>query len=227
MNHDATAATFLVELDRLRAEATAAGEATRVPMREVFALAKQFIDTPTGELDVLLTADEHDTRLGAVSVMDWQARRRTTTPDRRRDLFALYIGRHDYINTWDLVDRAAPYVLGGHLANHDRAPLYELARSPDQWRRRSAIVATYYFMRNNELDDTFAIAELLVHDPADNIHKAVGGWIREAGKHDITRLTGFLDRHAATMPRTTLRYAIEHLDPERRHHYMQLRARSR
>lgn len=87
-------------------------------------------------------------------------------------------------------------------------------------------MSTYYFIRHADLDDTFAIAEILVDDEAELVQKATGGWIREAGKRDRARLLDFLDRHAATMPRTTLRYAIEHLDADQRRHYLGLRDRS-
>jgi 3-methyladenine DNA glycosylase AlkD len=97
-----------------------------------------------------------------------------------------------------------------------------LAGSDDLWARRTAIYATHAFIRRGELDDTFALAEILLDDPEDLMHKAVGGWLREAGKHDRPRLLAFLDEHAATMPRTTLRYAIEHLDPDQKAHYRSL-----
>ncbi len=152
--------------------------------------------------------------------MDWQARRRSTPADRRRALYELYLRRHDRIDDWDLVDRAAPHVVGGYLADRPRDPLYVLARSRHWWERRTAIVATWFFIRRGELDDTFALAEVLVDDPVELVQKAVGGWVREAGKRDLPRLRDFLDRHAATMPRTALRYAVEHLDAEERRHYM-------
>lgn len=98
--------------------------------------------------------------------------------------------------------------------------MYKLARSKSPWERRTAIVATYYFIRQGDLDDTFKIAELLVHDPHDLVQKAVGGWVREAGKKDLQKLLGFLDKYAATMPRTILRYAIEHLEKEKRELYL-------
>jgi 3-methyladenine DNA glycosylase AlkD len=158
--------------------------------------------------------------------MDWKARRKATGDDERRALYELYLRRHDRIDNWDLVDRSAPYVVGGYLADHPRDELRRLAHSDSQWERRSAIVATYYFIRQGDLDDTFEIAEILVNDPEDLVQKAVGGWIREAGKRDQARLVEFLDRHAATMPRTTLRYAIEHLDTKTREHYLSLRSRS-
>jgi hypothetical protein len=208
-----TAGAFCARLEALRCGG-------KLPMRDIFALAKEFIDMPLAEIEALLEDAEHTVRVGAVSIMDWQARRKSTPDQRRRELFELYIRRHDRIDNWDLVDRSAPYVVGGYLANRPRDPLYTLARSDNQWERRTAIVATYYFIRRGDLDDTFSIAELLVNDSADLVQKAVGGWLREAGKRDPARLRAFLGRHATTMPRTTLRYAIEHFDADTRSHYM-------
>lgn len=194
-----------------------------VPMREVFALAKKFIDMPPAEIEKLLESPIHELRAGAVSIMDWQARGKKTPPARRKELFALYIRRHDRINDWDLVDRSAPYVVGGYLFDKPRDALYKLARSKNRWERRTAIVSTYYFIRQGDLEDTFKIAEILAHDEEDLVQKAVGGWIREAGKKDQKKLLRFLDKYAATMPRTALRYAIEHLDKEQRDHYLGLK----
>ncbi|HWC77622.1 MAG TPA: DNA alkylation repair protein [Blastocatellia bacterium] len=194
-----------------------------VRMGNIFALAKEFIDMPLSEVEELLESPIHEARVGAVSIMDWQARKKKTSEDRRKELFDLYVRRHDRINNWDLVDRAAPYVVGGYLADKPRAVLYKLARSKNMWERRTAIVSTYYFVRKGDLDDTFKIAEMLVNDDEDLIHKATGGWLREAGKKDPKRLLRFLDQHAATMPRTALRYAIEHLDEKKRAHYMGLK----
>jgi 3-methyladenine DNA glycosylase AlkD len=155
--------------------------------------------------------------------MDKQARRKRTPESRRRELFDLYMRRTDRINNWDLVDVACPYVVGGYLSNKPRDVLYELARSENMWERRTAIVSTYFFIRQSEVDDTFRIAEVLLDDQEDLIHKAAGGWLREAGKKDRRRLRTFLDELAATMPRTMLRYAIEHLDKEERKHYLSMK----
>ena len=219
-----TAEQFIGRLDELRRTRPTAvdGDAGGVAYRHIFALAKELIDTAPDEIELLLDHPDHDMRLGAVSIMDFQARRRTTPPERRRELYELYVRRHDRIDNWDLVDRAAPHVVGGYLDDKQRDQLYTFARSSSQWERRTAIVATYYFIRHDDLDDTFAIAELLIDDPADLVQKAVGGWLREAGKHDAARLVDFLDRHAATMNRTALRYAIEHFEPDTRQHYMNL-----
>lgn len=190
-----------------------------IPMRAVFGLAKQFMDLELDQVEELLASPIHEVRVAAVSVMDFQARHRSTPPAQREALYRLYLRRHDRIDNWDLVDRAAPSVVGGYLHDKPREPLYRLARSGDVWQRRTAIVATYHFLRHGELDDTYAVAEILVHDPHDLVQKAVGGWLREAGRHDPTRLRAFLDTHAAVMPRTALRYAIERLSSEERRHY--------
>jgi 3-methyladenine DNA glycosylase AlkD len=197
-----------------------ADQSMGIPIREVFALAREFMDMPPAEIEKLLESPIHEVRAGAVSVMDWQARSKKTPDSRRKELFDLYIRRHDRINDWDLVDRSAPYVVGGYLSDKARDILYKLARSKNLWERRTAIVSTYYFIRQGELDDTFNIAEILAHDGEDLVQKAVGGWIREAGKKDLKKLLSFLDRYAATMPRTALRYAVEHLDKEQREHYL-------
>jgi 3-methyladenine DNA glycosylase AlkD len=155
--------------------------------------------------------------------MDFQARGKKTPKSHREELYDLYIRRHDRINNWDLVDRSAPYVVGGYLFDKPRDSLYSLARSKNTWERRSAIVSSGYFLRQGEVADTFKIAEMLLDDEHDLIHKATGWMLREAGKVDRPQLLRFLDTHAASMPRVTLRYAIEHLDQEQRSHYMGLK----
>ncbi len=191
-----------------------------VRMGQVFALAKEFIEVPPGEIEKLLESPLHEVRAGALSIMDKQARRKKTPETRRKELFHLYLRRIDRIDNWDLVDVACPYVVGGYLFDKPRDVLYELARSESLWERRTAIVSTSYFIKQGDLDDTFEIAALLLDDEEDLIHKATGGWLREAGKRDRRRLLRFLDRHAATMPRTMLRYATEHLGREQRTRYL-------
>lgn len=194
-----------------------------VRMRDVFALAKEFVDMPPGEIERLLDSPVHEVRAGALSIMDKAARRKRTPDARRQELFELYLRRMDRIDNWDLVDLAAPYVVGGYLFDKPRDVLFELARSDNVWERRTAIVSTLYFARQDDLDDIYRIADILLHDDHDLIHKAVGGLLREAGKHDRPRLLAFLDQRAPTMPRTMLRYAIEHLDDQQRAHYRGLK----
>jgi 3-methyladenine DNA glycosylase AlkD len=194
-------------------------------MRDVFGLAKSMIEMPLDEVRVLLASDEHLHRVGAVSVMDFRARRPRVAEEERAALFDLYLGEHDQINTWDLVDRAAPHVVGGYLQDRDRAPLYELAGSSDCWRRRTSIVATWFFIRRGDLDDIFALADLLAHDPEEVVQAAVGGFVREAGKRDPVRLRAYLDRHLPGLPPTIVRHVTRHLAEDERQHYRRLAAR--
>jgi 3-methyladenine DNA glycosylase AlkD len=198
------------------------GPAGRPRMGDVFALAKQFIDLPVTEIDKLLDSEVHAVRVGAVSIMGKQAARRKTPEHVRKELFDLYLRRTDRINTWDLVDVSAHQVVGGYLLEKPRDVLYRLARSQRWWERRIAMFATMPFVRAGDLDDTFALAEILVADRHEFVQTVVGGMLREAGKRDLGRLLAFLDRYAATAPRVLLRYAIEHLDPQQRAHYLSL-----
>lgn len=191
-----------------------------VRMGQVFALAKAHIDMPPAEIEMLLDSPIHEVRVGGLSIMDKQARRKKTPESRRKELFDLYLRRHDRINNWDLVDVACGHVVGGYLVDKPRDVLYELARSDNIWERRTAIVSTSSFIRQGDLDDAFAIAELLLGDDHDLIHKATGWMLRFAGDKDRPRLMRFLDQHAATMPRTALRYAIEKFSPDERAHYL-------
>ena len=191
-----------------------------VRMGQVFALAKEFMAMPLDEIEKLLESPIHEVRVGAVSIMDWQARSQTTSEARRKELFDLYLRRHDRINSWDLVDRSALYVVGSYLFDKPRDVLHTLAHSKETWERRTAIVSTLYFIGKGNVDDAFKIAEILLKDDQDLIHKATGWALREAGKKNRPRLLRFLDKHAAAMPRTTLRCAIEHFDRKQRDHYL-------
>jgi 3-methyladenine DNA glycosylase AlkD len=212
-----TAEAFLRRLDELPKP---------TPMGRIFALAKECIDMEPAEIERLLEQPDHAARVGAVSVMDWQARRRSTTDDRRRELFELYIRRHDRIDTWDLVDRSAIWVVGEYLVERRRDVLDELAGSAEPMRRRTAILSTVAFIRRDDLDDTYRIATLLAHDEDELVQKAVGWMLREAGKRDEARLLAYLDSHAATMPRVAVRYAIEKLDPSVRARYLKQEGRA-
>ena len=194
-----------------------------VRMGQVFALAKEFIDTPLGEVETMLESPIHEMRVGAVSIMDFQARSKKTTQERRKELFDLYIRRHDRINTWDLVDRSAPYVVGSYLFDQPRKILYKLAHSKNMPERRTAIVSTLYFIGKGDVEDSFKLAELLLDDKEDLIHKANGWALRFAGDKDRQQLLQFLDKHAASMPRVTLRYATEHFDKKSRDHYLNMK----
>lgn len=193
-----------------------------VRMGDVFRLSKELAGMPLSEIERLLESQLHEARAGAVKIMQVQAAAKKATDEHRRELYDLYLRRIDRINNWDLVDLGAPDVIGRYLFNRSREPLFTLAVSGNLWERRTAIVATFHFVKNKDLDDPYRIAEILLHDPHDLIDKPVGGFLRWAGDSDLPRLMAFLDQHAATMPRTALRYAIEHLEPVQRKHYMGL-----
>jgi 3-methyladenine DNA glycosylase AlkD len=138
----------------------------------------------------------------------------------REAVFRSYLECLHCVNNWDLVDASAAPIVGRHLRDRDRSLLRTLARAPSLWERRVAIIATYHYIREDEFRDTLAIAAMLLEDREDLIHKAVGWMLREVGKRDIEAEKRFLDRHAAVMPRTMLRYAIEKLPPAMRASYM-------
>jgi len=169
-------------------------------------LVREFRALPLVDADALLASPWHEERLVALMILVEQYRR---SPDAA--IYRLYLGRTDRINNWDLVDVSAPHIVGAHLASRSRKPLYRLAKSKSLWDRRIAIIATQHFIRLGDFDDTLAIARLLLNDTHDLIHKACGWMLREIGKRDERALREFLDEHAAAMPRTMLRYAIERL----------------
>jgi 3-methyladenine DNA glycosylase AlkD len=197
-----------------------------VRMGTVFALAREFVDIAPEEIERLMEDDIHEARAGAMSIMARQYAGKKTTPERRQELFDLYLRRHDRINNWDLVDLAAWHVIGPHLTSKPHDVLYELARSKNMWERRTAILATFSFIKRRDFADTFAVAEMLIDDPEDLIHKAAGGMLRAVGGHDRPALNAFLDQHAARMPATMLRYATEHFSPEERARYLTVRKRA-
>ena len=138
----------------------------------------------------------------------------------RRHYYETYMAHLEYINHWDLVDTSAMHIPGAYLFDRARDPLYELAGSDHLWSRRVAIVSTYYFIKRDDFEDTLALAEMLLHDPHDLMHKAVGWMLREVGKRDRAVEEEFLTRTYLEMPRTMLRYAIEKFPEELRQAYL-------
>ena len=195
-----------------------------VRMGDVFKLGKEFKDMPVAEIERLMESPIHEVRAGAMSIMGQYAKSKSCVETRLKDLCDLYIRRHDRINNWDLVDLAAHYVVGRYLADKPRKILYKLAKSKNLWERRTAILATAHFiMKLKQVDDTFAIADILVNDKEDLVNKGTGWMLRTAGGVDRERLLAFLDEHAATMPRVLLRYSIEKLGKKEREHYLELK----
>jgi 3-methyladenine DNA glycosylase AlkD len=181
-------------------------------------LAREAKDASLDTLDALLQSPWHETRLLALVVLVAQYRRGDDKT--RQAIYRLYLHRTDRINNWDLVDVSAGDIVGAHLWERDRRVLDRLARSKSLWERRIAIIATSYFIRRDEFDDTLRIAVLLVDDRHDLIHKAVGWMLREVGKRDQEAEERFLRRYASRMPRTMLRYAIERFPERLRKQYL-------
>jgi 3-methyladenine DNA glycosylase AlkD len=194
-----------------------------VKMGNLFALAKQFEGMPVAEIEKLLESPIHEVRAGGISIMDKESRTKKITGERLKEFYDLYMRRHDRINNWDLVDLGCLNMTGRYLYDKPHAVLYKLAKSKNIWERRTAILSTCYFIRQGYPDDTFKIAELLLNDKEDLVHKATGWMLRFAGAKEPKRLVAFLDKYAATMPRTLLRYAIEHFDKKKREFYMGLK----
>ena len=194
-----------------------------VRMGQLFTLAKEFIQMPVQDLEQLLESPVHEMRAGAVSIMDKAARNKKTSHVRRKELFDLYMRRHDRVNNWDLVDLGCLHMTGSYLYEKPRNILYILARSKNLWERRTAIVSTCYFIRQGDLADTFKIAGMLINDREDLVQKATGWMLRFAGDKNQKQLLQLLDKYAATMPRTMLRYSIEKFDKKKKTYYMNLK----
>ena len=181
-------------------------------------LAREFQSLPLTEVETLLQSSIHEERLLALLILVRVVDKCST--DTRKTVFGLYLSNTQHVNNWDLVDRSAPAIAGGWLFDKSRQPLIRLANSANLWERRIAIVATQYFIRLNDFDETLKICKLLLADQEDLIHKATGWMLREVGKRNRLVLEQFLDEYGFTMPRTMLRYAIEHLLPHRRREYL-------
>jgi 3-methyladenine DNA glycosylase AlkD len=193
-----------------------------VPTPSLRKIAKAFAQLPLAGIRTLMQSAIHEERSLANEILCLQFR---NVPEAgQKKIFDFYIRNRRLIREWDAVDGTAPYIVGPWLLDRDKALLYELARSPRLWDRRIAIVSTWWFIRNGRVGDAFALAEILLGDPEDLIHKATGWMLREAGKKDLRALERFLRKHHASMPRTALRYAIERFPPEQRQRYLQRRA---
>ncbi len=187
-------------------------------------IVRQFRDLSLSEVTLLIDSPWHEERLTGLLILVGQFERSDEAG--RAAIYDFYLAHTNRVNNWDLVDSSAPYIVGAYLHNKlERLEvLLRLAGSDSLWERRIAMLATYHFIRHGRADEALVIAETLLHDQHDLIQKAVGWMLREVGKRvDRALLEAFLDQYAATMPRTALRYAIEHFSPERRQHYLRLK----
>jgi 3-methyladenine DNA glycosylase AlkD len=189
----------------------------KVPVQRT--LAKKYRDLPPVDVVSLLQSKIHEHRLTALLIFILKYQKADTKA--KKEIFNLYLKHRKHINNWDLVDLSAPNIVGDYLLDKERDILYTLAKSKTLWDKRIAILATFEFIKSGDAKDTFQIAEILLNDEHDLIHKAVGWMLREVGKR-IGQKTeeSFLQRHYRTMPRTMLRYAIERFPEPLKKKYM-------
>ena len=191
----------------------------RVP--ELRKLCKEFRHAGVEVISALLDSPWHEDRMLALLLLI--ERYRASSEQGREALYAFYCSRTGRVNNWDLVDVTCPHIVGRHLETRDRTPLYRFAESPSLWERRIALVSTFHFIRQGDFRDTLALAERLLADPEELLHKATGWMLREVGKRDQSVLEAFLDGYATVMSRTALRYAIERLPEAQRLAYLKRR----
>lgn len=185
-----------------------------VTVPNIRAIAKLHKDISIEEIRELIQSEWHEVRLCALIIMVEKSKKKDESL--RKELFNLYLSQTERINNWDLVDLSCRFIVGEYLLDKSRDILYQLAHSSLLWDNRIAIVSTYAFIRKGQLDDTYALSDLMMHHPHDLMHKAIGWMLREAGKRDANRLYNYVMSHRAEMPRTMLRYAIEKFSPEER-----------
>jgi DNA alkylation repair enzyme len=182
-----------------------------VTVPNIRTIAKRHKEISLEEIRELLESEWHEVRLCALIIMVETSKKKDETL--RQKLFDLYLSQTDHINNWDLVDLSCHHIVGEYLLDKSRDILYQLAQNRLLWDNRIAIVSTYAFIRKGQLEDTYALSELMMHHPHDLMHKAIGWMLREAGKRDSDRLYDYIMSHRADMPRTMLRYAIEKFSP--------------
>jgi len=192
-----------------------------VTMPEQRRVARAYKDLTLKEIEKLLKNKIHECRMTGLLVLVEQYKR--GDEKLRRKIAKFYLAHTKYINNWDLVDLSAPNIIGDYLLKRDRSVLYTLAKSENIWERRIALLAAFMFIRFGETKDAFALAEMLLADSHDLIHKATGWMLREIGKRvSRNELVQFINQHVSQMPRTTLRYAIEHFPPNARRKFLEL-----
>ncbi len=184
-------------------------------------IAKQFRDLPLNEIKELLYSPIHEERLISLIILTLQMKK--ASEKKKKELVEFYLSHTKQINNWDLVDTSAHKIVGEYLCTHpeEKKILKVLATSSLLWERRIAMVATFAFIYKKEYKEAFEIAQMLLGDTEDLMHKAVGWMLREVGKRCGKEvLVGFLHTHYKSMPRTALRYAIEHFPEEERKAYL-------
>lgn len=193
-----------------------------VPVPEIRQLSRKWYHRlARRDIEELLYAEIHEERRLALCILVLQFQKGDKKI--KKEVYDYYMAHIGQVNNWDLVDSSASYIVGAYLYARERDILHKLVRSRNLWERRIAIVSTHYFIRQKDFETTIALATKLLGDSHDLIHKAVGWMLREVGKQDEAVLIAFLDTHAALMPRTMLRYALERLEEPVRRHYMKVK----
>ncbi len=180
-------------------------------------LVKKYQDLPLSSIKTLIRSPIHEERLAALLILV----RRYRKEDERKRIFDFYAAHLAHVNNWDLVDSSAEHIVGPWLLHRGKSLLYRLAKSENLWERRVAMLSTFHYIKRGDARDALKIAEALLSDQHDLIHKAVGWMLREVGKRcSLAELESFLQKHGRDMSRTTLRYAIERLPAPRRMYYL-------
>lgn len=183
-------------------------------MPQIRQLAKKYKLLSISEIEELVCSGIHEERMLALIIMTLRY------PQEKDKFYKLYIKNRKHINNWDLIDVTCPRIVGDYLFDKPRDMLFEFAKSKNLWEKRISIIATAYFIQKNDFSDTFKIAEILLKDKHDLIHKAVGWMLREVGKRNKKAEEKFLQKHCKNMPRTMLRYAIEKFPEHERKKYL-------
>jgi len=181
-------------------------------------IAKKYSGIPLDDIGELLKSNIHEFRLTSLLILVLKYKKEDFNG--QKEIVDFYLSHMEDINNWDLVDSSAPYILGDFLLHKDKSILYRLAKSNNLWERRTAMLSTFAFIKNNKFEEALNVAEILLFDKHDLIHKAVGWMLREIGKRDIRTEEGFLEKHHREMPRTMLRYAMEKFDDDKRKSYL-------
>jgi 3-methyladenine DNA glycosylase AlkD len=189
-----------------------------IPVPDQRKIARAYRTLSLRDVQTLLQSPIHEHRLTALFILISQFK--SGNEEIQARIIGIFLKNTTYINNWDLVDSSAPYLLGEWLFDKDRTPLYQLAVSRNLWKRRIAIISTFAFIKKEDFSDTLTIAELMLNDKHDLIHKAVGWMLREVGNRDRRIEEEFLQQHAEIMPRTMLRYAIETFPESKRRAYL-------
>jgi len=179
-------------------------------------VAKKYQNIELDKLQHLLDSKIHEYRLVALLILTYKFPKAAN----KQEIINFYLNNTKNINNWDLVDLSASQILGNYLLDKPRDILYKLAKSNNLWEKRISIVSTYTFIKNNQLQDTIKLSEILLTDKHDLMHKAVGWMLRELGKKDQQILEQFIKQHYNNIPRTTLRYAIERFEETKRQQFL-------